>query len=233
MNIPLRWIDALRQLHENGFPEAIIAGGALRDLDNDRPIKDVDIFVRNRGVMTKTMLEKAFGYNVRDVKIDFNVTDENGTPDGSAAQDIEEMYDLTDWSGVRLTCSFDHLNPDWTQRIYLNESEGPPKFEVIAVQVPEGDNFMTSIVDDFDIGFCKIAGELSPLDPPHLMRVIWAEYDKDKREQTLTVVRADKDGSLDRTKKRLARINDKYPEWRVVIPEEFTKPEITFEESPF
>lgn len=42
--MPPIWADVLRKV-QSVFPTAIIAGGALRDLDHDRPIKDVDIFV--------------------------------------------------------------------------------------------------------------------------------------------------------------------------------------------
>jgi hypothetical protein len=42
--IPQEWRDVLKQIRRV-FPGAIIAGGALRDLFNDREIKDVDIFI--------------------------------------------------------------------------------------------------------------------------------------------------------------------------------------------
>lgn len=62
MNIPQRWLDVLSALQSAGFTEAFIGGGALRDLDHDRPIKDVDIFVRDRagcahGVLMATLPE--------------------------------------------------------------------------------------------------------------------------------------------------------------------------------
>ncbi len=42
--------SVLHQLQAGGFPEAIVAGGALRDLDNgqERSIKDIDVFVSDR-----------------------------------------------------------------------------------------------------------------------------------------------------------------------------------------
>lgn len=46
MNIPASWKDVLDRLHAGGHPEAFIGGGALRDLDNGKPIKDVDVFLR-------------------------------------------------------------------------------------------------------------------------------------------------------------------------------------------
>ena len=43
MDIPALWCVVLREVQKS-CPGAIIAGGALRDLDNDAPVKDVDIF---------------------------------------------------------------------------------------------------------------------------------------------------------------------------------------------
>lgn len=43
-NIPAEWIKLMERLIAVA-PSAILAGGALRDLDNGRPIKDLDVFV--------------------------------------------------------------------------------------------------------------------------------------------------------------------------------------------
>jgi hypothetical protein len=56
MNIPQRWLDVLRALQAAGFTEAFIGGGALRDLDNGQPVKDVDIFIRDRAGCTHGVL---------------------------------------------------------------------------------------------------------------------------------------------------------------------------------
>lgn len=45
MNIPQEWRDFLA-LVQQVDPFAILAGGALRDLDHGRPVKDLDIFVQ-------------------------------------------------------------------------------------------------------------------------------------------------------------------------------------------
>lgn len=45
MNIPKEWRDFLA-LVQQVDPFAILAGGALRDLDHGRPVKDLDIFVQ-------------------------------------------------------------------------------------------------------------------------------------------------------------------------------------------
>lgn len=59
MNIPQPWLDVLRRLHDGGHPEAFIGGGALRDLDNGKPVKDVDIFLRHidRDTLNKLLPE--------------------------------------------------------------------------------------------------------------------------------------------------------------------------------
>ena len=44
INLPQEWLDVLKEIQQY-FPGAVIAGGALRDLLSDKPIKDVDIFV--------------------------------------------------------------------------------------------------------------------------------------------------------------------------------------------
>lgn len=44
MKIPAKWKVILSMVQEIE-PKAVLAGGALRDLDNGRPVKDLDIFV--------------------------------------------------------------------------------------------------------------------------------------------------------------------------------------------
>ncbi len=58
-SIPAIWKDKLAAV-QRYFPEAIIAGGALRDLDHGREIKDVDIYVFERGDETANLLRRAF-----------------------------------------------------------------------------------------------------------------------------------------------------------------------------
>lgn len=44
MRIPTEWAALLARIHTLA-PQAVIAGGALRDLDNGRQVKDLDVFV--------------------------------------------------------------------------------------------------------------------------------------------------------------------------------------------
>ena len=47
-DIPSSWRELLGEIREVA-PDAVIAGGALRDRDNGRPIKDLDVFVQIEG----------------------------------------------------------------------------------------------------------------------------------------------------------------------------------------
>lgn len=42
--IPPSWTELLKRI-QSVCPSAVIAGGALRDLDNGRPVKDLDVFL--------------------------------------------------------------------------------------------------------------------------------------------------------------------------------------------
>lgn len=61
-NVPREWRQVLDSFQKQGAPEAVIAGGALRDLFNKRAIKDVDIFMQTRGSERKNrkFLAKVF-----------------------------------------------------------------------------------------------------------------------------------------------------------------------------
>lgn len=50
MMIPKPWRDALQTIRAV-LPDAVMGGGCLRDLDNGRPVKDIDIFVRGSSAL--------------------------------------------------------------------------------------------------------------------------------------------------------------------------------------
>jgi len=53
-DIPQEWRDILADIQQSA-PGAVIAGGALRDLRNDRPVKDLDIFIPKREWSTHSL----------------------------------------------------------------------------------------------------------------------------------------------------------------------------------
>lgn len=87
--IPQQWRDVLTTLKLNGFPEAVIAGGALRDLTHGVPVKDVDIFVHHTSEFDKK-LDKAFPGQWRKLLTESSTDYLNGTFDTVVA-----VVDLT------------------------------------------------------------------------------------------------------------------------------------------
>lgn len=62
--LPESWLQFLAKV-QTQFPEAVIAGGALRDVQLGKHVKDVDIFVQSRGQKTRAMLELAVDREAR------------------------------------------------------------------------------------------------------------------------------------------------------------------------
>ena len=64
--IPDQWSEALYNIRWKACDTAVIAGGCLRDLDNGRPVKDIDIFVTHDTKMSR--VKDALKKNVADWK---------------------------------------------------------------------------------------------------------------------------------------------------------------------
>lgn len=124
--VPMFARDALYNI-QVGFPDAIIGGGFLRDLDNDVKPKDVDIFVPERqDRRTFEVLTRAlYQYQGRDV------TTGSEYAKGDTAV-IHGVYEFTH-----------HLVP-----YPLN---------IISCAQPSAAGFMQDQLDRFDIGLCRIS----------------------------------------------------------------------------
>lgn len=194
MNIPARWLEVLRALRSNGFPEAIIAGGALRDIEHGRDVKDVDIFVRTHGEKTGDDLAAVFGY-VGHALVEIGTTNEYETWTSS----VVAVYDFPNSAPTAAeTTDFDDF--------YLMPVVGPTIQVIVMDVVEKGDDFAAYIMDDFDIGLCKIYH-----DGDDLWRSV--DYLMDVKRKTLTVTKAPSAIALERTKERIERLQKKYPEF--------------------
>lgn len=62
MTVPQDWQAVLKGFEAAGTPHAFIAGGALRDLITEKPIRDIDVFAEDRGSREKNriLVQKAF-----------------------------------------------------------------------------------------------------------------------------------------------------------------------------
>ena len=80
--IPREWLLVLAGIQQAGATEAVIAGGALRDLFNNRAVKDVDIFLRSQGSEKKNRKFLAAAFEASGVKVQeqrFTTSDGYGT----------------------------------------------------------------------------------------------------------------------------------------------------------
>jgi hypothetical protein len=128
MQIPHGWLKVLKDLEDAGFHGAFIAGGALRDLMHDRPIKDVDIFLNPRGLNDElyAVQEAVPDHSVRPLdhwNTDYNILSDHP---------VKLVFDLAKKSYTELE----------------------PPFQVIIHQQPAS---IADVLDRFDFGICQIA----------------------------------------------------------------------------
>lgn len=126
LTIPTVWRRVLDAL-QRPFPESFIGGGALRDLDNDRPIKDVDVFIGEHENIGDKLVDalRPMGFVVQDVSL---------VDASSAGSTVQQVFEATHLVEV---C--------------------PPLNIIVAGERESAGGFMQWHLDRFDIGLCRIA----------------------------------------------------------------------------
>ncbi len=199
-DFPPEWLAELRAIQQH-FPEAVIAGGALRDWMLDKPVRDLDIFVKQRGTETMPMLYAALGRQVFQLNTEEIAAYEdhfsdifavyNAGPCGLKPATLDDLDDLDAIAGFDL----------------LSDTEVP--VQVIALNM---DVTPQTIVNRFDFGICKIASSGEGV-------YYHGDFQHDAINQcfTLRLFAADRrEASL----RRYARLQEKYSGWPLVIPAE-------------
>lgn len=156
------------------FPDSLLAGGCLRDLDNGRPVKDIDIFAPNAGSSFEEVREKV-GKLVPDSAL------------------IGVMGGYENWATEEVLGVFDIAGPHSDYQL-ITLSSGPD-----------------SILPRLDFGICQIASDGSSVFRTDA-------YERDKANQTFTLVRCDDAAQYDRSLKRFQRLSEKYQGWKLVDP---------------
>lgn len=160
--IPQEWLDVLSRV-QTVSPSAIIAGGALRDLYNDKPIKDVDIFIAYNPI------------------IDFEI--------GELFCDTTKVFQQHDeYNGVELLA------------VYESTIDGV-LYNFIVCTEEHCD------INNFDINICQISCDGKKLS-------FTAEYSYGIRDKVIRIVNVN---CLDENRKRVERIHNKYPEFKVQV----------------
>ena len=174
--IPRPWLDFLLSLQDEA-PEACIAGGCLRDWDNDRPVKDVDVFADADELGDK--LRSVFGEDLVNT----------GLPEYVAWRELDG--DL----GGLFTVRFEDMS-----------------FEVIGVKHGRNMTARSAALRN-DFGICQIAHD-----------GVWGlfrsdQYLKDQENKTFTLTHALNNAAFHRSIRRYHRLQSKYPDFRLVVPD--------------
>jgi hypothetical protein len=211
--VPESWRGLVAAMQQEGAPEAIIAGGALRDLFNERPIKDVDIFLRGQGNQgrNKSLMEKAFakaGLKIEKQRVDdggyFTTSTEFPDPKHTKAETGSGGFTRQRYA------------ESWTVLAAPDRGAATTRYNVVFVddtldtnraagKPPEGQNaaFRQTLLESFDIGLCRIACDGREV-------VSTPEYREDVVFKRISLL-IPNTGSLD----HLQRIVKKYPDWQL------------------
>ena len=116
--IPREWTELLRRI-QAVCPSAVIAGGALRDLDNGREVKDIDVFIRceseGQAHSAKAALEAA-GFEIGFDETGFGLTvyPEDQNLEVVAVMDLLDGFTppvqlvFTNWDTAQIVDRFDY-----------------------------------------------------------------------------------------------------------------------------
>jgi tRNA nucleotidyltransferase/poly(A) polymerase len=129
--VPARWQRLLLAIREV-CPSAVLAGGALRDLLLDRPIKDLDIFINARAMQLADEAIAALrlaGFTVEFDPCDLTAYPEDQNLEVVAVATLSTPEDLAPFAGLR----------------------------VLPVQLIFTNWDTSRITDRFDYGICQVA----------------------------------------------------------------------------
>jgi hypothetical protein len=203
LTVPSEWKQVLRAFHENGPKEAIIAGGAVRDILNKRPVKDVDIFLRSRGNQNKNrkFLKKVFksaGIRVKEQVVSDGSSPRHDQFPGPAAGEIKS------WAFES------HRTIDKNQTESWKVIAGPDNTEYNVVFISgrvskwtHNHVFVDALLRGFDVGLCQAAFDGRRL-------ITTTAFKEDVRLKTITLTQPN-----NTSKEHLARIAKKYPDWQL------------------
>lgn len=182
-NGPALWDVVLTHVRAQ-FPEAVIAGGCVRDHFYERPFKDVDVFVPAAAL-------DQFQARARELTC----------PEFQIGSGFDPAYINMEGSDAFLV---------GVQGFYLHDlaargrifSASPVEVQVIGLNLPAFS--ARAVVDRIDLGLCRLFYENG--------QSVAAEASmRDYLNQEMTLMRGDTDAQRHRTKERFTRLLSKYP----------------------
>ena len=190
LSVPNDWTAMLKTIR-SVHPEALICGGALRDLDHGRSIKDIDVFVK--APVKTPLLAAAFGIP----EVNFTLIVSESVAEYLKMREVVEVYqaNLLPVEEVQFDSGFiaiDHRPP--VQIIGLSMDVTPE-----------------AVMDRVDFGLSQIAYDGETVHTT-------AAYRVDSLCQQFTVVTCENADDAKRTYKRWERIfKEKYQGWLLCV----------------
>lgn len=185
-DIPLGWLHTLWDI-QKVCPSAVIAGGALRDLWHDKPVKDIDIFIEAGGdTEAWGLFQKLGGTMPEDAGKNYGLADvaDMDEEGGAYPRSMEEVILVQDYPGQNDTgLPVQLIFVNWkTDKIHLR----------------------------FDLGICRISTDGAELSTSEAFRF-------DSREKLLNVRRCQNKWALGSTINRIVRLKEKYPDFQIAL----------------
>jgi len=124
MIVPDLWLEALSAVQAHS--PAILAGGALRDLDHGHSVKDLDIFIHADNF-------EEFQWIVSEIH--------RANPSWNLSPALDVSHYLREWNPEVIGVSTEHPTVDL----------GRPPIQIIGLSIP-----VSRVLARFDIGICQI-----------------------------------------------------------------------------
>lgn len=211
-NVPVEWQLVLKAMQSRGAPEAIIAGGALRDLSNQRAIKDVDIFLADR-FMTKRFIKKVFaaaGLTIHDQIVSGgygSIAKKMTRSTADAFNTVTKSMRRDSYGAIFESKKVKEGAEAWTIIAGPNKTE----YNIVFIKggigsdmkrdLASGGSSAPTLLEQFDIGLCQIAYDGKKI-------ITLKPFEDDFNNKTLTLTRPNHS-----TKAHLERIVKKYPDF--------------------
>ncbi len=203
--IPAEWKALLNALHQNGSPEAVIAGGALRDLAHGKPIKDVDIFLAQPTFKwQEKLIRKAFKDAGQPLKQETRIY-----------CDIDDhVVDMSIITALKKTSMYSQKTIFGMTTAWVAQTKDT-EYNIVFMKGDLADHLRSgakyggmtatttveALIDRFDVGLCQIAFNGREVISSH-------QYHMDRIHKTLTLTRPDETSF-----NHLKRITEKYPDF--------------------
>jgi hypothetical protein len=203
--LPKEWLTVLKAVHDLQSPEAIIAGGALRDTFNQRAVRDVDIFLATRGWGWghKSFISEVF--EKAELQIHEQVVGE--TYDGITKRKFPAPNKSTmkalDYDGTHVCATKSWrivAGPDKTEYNFIFVSK---ELAEILKNAAKSGYHPTDFLKAFDVGICCIGTDGKSV-------FMTETFKQDQKKKKIEVWYAN-----DTSKDHLERIIKKYPDYEI------------------